>query len=83
MYVVREQFDRNSSTMLDGMLSVQKSSSDKIELGYVKSGSFSLVTHTNLFLLCLLWAQAPATGFGFPQIHGKYALAQGGPWQRV
>ena len=31
----------------------------------------------------LLWVQAPAMGFGFPQIHRKYTLAWGGPWRRV
>ena len=46
LHVAREQLGRNSSSKIDNMLSVQKPSLDKIGLGYVESGSSSLLTHT-------------------------------------
>ena len=44
--VAREQLDRTSSSKLDNILSVQKSSFDKNGLDYVDSDSSSLLTHT-------------------------------------
>ena len=42
--VAREQLGRTSIFKLDNMLSVQKSSSNKFRLGYVKSSSSSMLT---------------------------------------
>jgi len=46
LHVAREQLDRTSNSKLSNMLSVQKSSSNKTGLGYVKGGSSSMVTPT-------------------------------------
>ena len=46
LHVAREQLDRTSSSKLDNMLSVQKSSSDKTRLWYVEGVSSSRVTAT-------------------------------------
>ena len=46
LHVAREKIDRTSSSKLDNMLSVQKSSSDKTGLGYVENGLSSMVTPT-------------------------------------
>ena len=46
LHVAREQIDRTSSSKLDNMLSAQKSSSNKIELGYVENGLSSMMTPT-------------------------------------
>ena len=46
LLVTREQIGRTSSSKLDNMLSVQKSTSDKSGLGYVESGLSSVVTPT-------------------------------------
>ena len=43
LFVAREQIDRTSTSKLDDMLHVQKSVSDKIGLGFVESGSTSVV----------------------------------------
>jgi len=45
----REQIDRTSTSKLDEMLNVQKSVSDKTGLGFVESGSSSIV-HPPKFL---------------------------------
>ena len=44
--VVREQHSRTSSSKLDNMLSVQKSSSNKTRSGFVKNGSSSMMAST-------------------------------------
>ena len=41
--VAREQVDRSSTSKVDGMVNVQKSVSDKTGLGFVESGSSSIV----------------------------------------
>ena len=51
--IAREQLGRNSSSRLDNMLSVQKSSTKKTGLGYVESSSSFLFTLLCLFHLCL------------------------------
>ena len=43
LYVAREQIDRTSTSKLDEMLNVQKSISDKTGLGFVESGSSSVI----------------------------------------
>ena len=53
LLVAKEQICRTPSSKLDNMLSVQKSTSDKNGLGYVKSSSSSMVTPTKFVLLCL------------------------------
>ena len=47
--VAREQLGRNSNSKLDNILSVQNSSFNKTRLGYVESGSSSLLTHIKFF----------------------------------
>ena len=49
LYVAREQIDRTSTSKLDEMLNVQKSISDKTGLGFVKSGSSSVI-HPSKFV---------------------------------
>ena len=44
--VVREKHNRTSSSKLDNMLSVQKSSSNKTRSGFVKNGSSSMMAST-------------------------------------
>ena len=46
LFATREQLDRSSSSKLDNMLNVQKSSYDKTGLGFVESGSSSVVSPT-------------------------------------
>ena len=48
--IAREQLDRSSTSKLDDMLNVQKSISNKTSLGFVKSGSSSIV-HPPKFVL--------------------------------
>ena len=43
LFVAREQIDRTSTSKLDEMLHVQKFVSDKIGLGFVESGSTTVV----------------------------------------
>ena len=43
LFVVREQLDRSSTSKLDDMLNVQKFVYDKTGLGFVESGSSSVV----------------------------------------
>ena len=43
LFVAREQIDRTSTSKLDEMLHVQKSVSDKTDLGFVESGSTTVV----------------------------------------
>ena len=47
LFVAREQTDRSASSKLDHMLSVQKSPSDKIGLGFVESISVPAPYSTN------------------------------------
>ena len=49
--VTREQLDRASSSKLDNMLNAQKSSSDKIGLGFVESDLSSIVSPTKFVLI--------------------------------
>ena len=50
LFATREQLDRSSSSKLDNMLNAQKSSSDKTRLGFVESGSSSVVSPTKFVL---------------------------------
>ena len=50
LFVAREQLNRSSNSKLDNMLNVQKSVYDKIGLGFVGSGSASIV-HPPKFVL--------------------------------
>ena len=50
LFVAREQLNRSSNSKLDNMLNVQKSVYDKIGLGFVGSGSTSIV-HSPKFVL--------------------------------
>ena len=43
LFVAKEQLNRSSTSKLDNMLNVQKSISDKTRLGFVDSGSTSIV----------------------------------------
>ena len=49
--VIRDQLDRSSSSKLDNMLNAQKSSSDKIGLGFVESDLSSIVSPTKFVLI--------------------------------
>ena len=51
LFVTREQLDRSSSSKLDNMLNAQKSSSDKIGLGFVESDLSSIVSPTKFVLI--------------------------------
>ena len=57
--VAREPLDRTSTSKLDNMLNVQKSSSDKTGLGFVKS-VFAFVIHPPKFV--------PATSISTPKV---------------
>ena len=46
LFVTRKQLDRTSTSKLDNMLNVWKSTSDKIGLGIVESVSTSVITPT-------------------------------------
>ena len=50
LFQVRAQLERTSSTKLDEMLSIQKSSSDRIGLGYGLSSSNTASTSTTVFV---------------------------------
>ena len=53
LFQVRAQLERNSSTKLDEMLSIQKSASDRTGLGYGISSS-NIASTKLLFLFLLL-----------------------------
>ena len=59
LFVAREPLDRTSTSKLDNMLNVQKSSFDKIGLGFVKS-VFAFVIHPPKFV--------PATSISTPKV---------------
>ena len=50
LFQVKAQLERTSSTKLDEMLSIQKSASDRIGLGYGLSSSNTASTSTNVFV---------------------------------
>ena len=50
LFVAREQIDRTSTSKLDEMLHVQKFVSDKIGLGFVESGSTTVVNSPKFVL---------------------------------
>ena len=50
LFQVRAQLERTSSTKLDKMLSIQKSSSDRTGLGYGLSSSNTASTSTTVFV---------------------------------
>ena len=53
LFVAREQVDRTSTFKLDEMLHIQKSIFDKIGLGFIESGSTTIVNPSNFVLVTL------------------------------